>query len=297
MEHRLPFTCQNTTSHPFQATRARRAARTVSFAVCTALLLSSCATDTSSDTAESSGSADNGLMAGVAGALLTGFGIARGSTGAGSAFSMLGSTLMDTSNASTASALSGGSASTATPGSLSGRMPGIGTSPAASGALPSSSPQALNAPPPSPAGGTSGSGYGGGGGGSGNCPATLAHLAPRLPEYSSAPDLMKLRNVILTEDLNAAFRKAIAAGNSPAQAASSQLKKSQEAEASRERAKQCIVQVSTSPNAVIASLENGSYDMSRSTIQSECAKMYVGMYYGAVAMKEVAVGFACRAPN
>lgn len=128
------------------------------------------------------------------------------------------------------------------------------------------------------------------------CPTNLSHLDSKLPKYNS-PTLQQIRQTVLTEDIRAAYQKALRMGHTPAQAASLSLQQAREYERSREESKVCIKQASTSPAAIIAQLENGTYNMSmgaRGIVQA-CAENYVLMYYGAVANKEIAAAFACMA--
>lgn len=126
------------------------------------------------------------------------------------------------------------------------------------------------------------------------CPSDLSHLDARLPRYDQ-PNLIEVRNAIIKENLDTAFEKMRAAGMSPAQAASDALKSSDAAEQQRIVAQQCIRDVSTDPDKVISALEQGSYEFGRGSIQESCAIGYVTMFYASVAMKEVALGVACRA--
>jgi hypothetical protein len=129
----------------------------------------------------------------------------------------------------------------------------------------------------------------------GNCERTLAGLDSRLPRYNE-PDLENVRSAILQEDLTVAMSRARAQGLSPAQAAAAAVQTADQAEQTMPQMAMCIRQTSTNPDLIIGELQNGSYRFHASMgIPDACAASYVLNYYQAVALREVAVSFACMA--
>lgn len=126
------------------------------------------------------------------------------------------------------------------------------------------------------------------------CPETLGYLAPRLPTYND-PDLIQLRNAVLSTDLQAALRMARSQGLSPQQAAAATLAQARQAEAAMPQAESCIRQASIDPGSVIRQLQAGSYRMVGGSITSTCAKAYVFAYYQMILNREVAIGLSCWA--
>lgn len=134
-----------------------------------------------------------------------------------------------------------------------------------------------------------------GDGSPGNCEQTLAGLDSRLPRYNE-PNLENVRSAILQEDLTVAMSRARAQGLSPAEAVAAAVQTADQAEQTMPQMAMCIRQTSTNPDLVISELQNGSYRFHASMgIPDACAASYVLNYYQAIALREVAVSFACMA--
>lgn len=130
---------------------------------------------------------------------------------------------------------------------------------------------------------------------SGACPANLQHIAPKLPVYEDQL-LKNVRQSVLNEDIAAVMSKIRAAGLTPSQGASRMLADAKEFEELAVKAEECVRAVTTTPEPVLQSLRQGTYQMgTRGTIQDNCAKSYVNAYYGAVGSRELAVVVACHA--
>ncbi|MGO4479480.1 hypothetical protein AB4Z32_24870 [Massilia sp. 2TAF26] len=129
---------------------------------------------------------------------------------------------------------------------------------------------------------------------SGECPTTLAHLAPQLPEYSHS-ELTAVRNQILIEDVEADYQRLLSQQISPGAAARTFLKNANESEKQRVVAMQCMRTVTNNADQMRAALENGTYRFTGRGIADSCAASYVNMYYGAVAMREMAIIVSCMA--
>jgi hypothetical protein len=143
-----------------------------------------------------------------------------------------------------------------------------------------------------------GSGSGSGSAG-GACQPTLAHLAPRLPQYNVA-EIQQTRTAILNEDLRVAARKAKSMGLSTADAASQSLQAANNADQQVKVAAGCIRNFATSPDQVIRSLEQGTFkfggrSIGQLNINESCAAQYVVLKYAAIATRESAVQMACLA--
>lgn len=83
---------------------------------------------------------------------------------------------------------------------------------------------------------------------------------------------------------------------SPAKMASDAVAQARAAEGQLDVAKECIRKVAVSPEPIISQLEAGSFDLNGSGgVAGNCAVGYVLMYYNAVAVKALAVGYACLA--
>ncbi|WP_425259981.1 hypothetical protein ACPOLB_03860 [Rubrivivax sp. RP6-9] len=140
----------------------------------------------------------------------------------------------------------------------------------------------------------SGSGHAGGA-----CKTTLAHLAPSLPQYDVA-EIQETRTAIVSEDLRVAARKAKSMGLSTADAASQSLQAANNADQQVKVAAECIRNFATSPEQVIRSLEQGTFQfgggsIGQLNINESCAAQYVVLKYAAIATRESAVQMACLA--
>ena len=129
--------------------------------------------------------------------------------------------------------------------------------------------------------------------GGGNCPATLAHLAPNLPQYNDA-QLQQLRQASLAIDMRDTLEGVKAQGFTASQAAAEAARVSKATEAELSAAAQCLNAFGVEPEKLAAQLQNGSFEFADSA-NSNCARGYVVAYYSSVVNKEAAVILACMA--
>lgn len=140
----------------------------------------------------------------------------------------------------------------------------------------------------------------GGGGASGsavaynaNCPRTLSYLDAKLPTYAD-PDLQQLRQAIVGIDVVDALGKAEAQGYSPKQAIAATVQQAHVADAALVQSGACVRAYSASPDAAMASLEQGTGTINgMGNAAAACSGAYVASYYAAVAMRETAIVMAC----
>jgi len=129
----------------------------------------------------------------------------------------------------------------------------------------------------------------------GGCPATLGHVASKLPSYNDS-ELQSARSAVLQTDLRQALATAHSQGYTPSAAAKAALEQANQFQSARPQAESCIRASTNHPDTVIRSLQKGSYEFSgRGGVSVACAKAYVVYYYGEVANREAAVGMACLA--
>jgi hypothetical protein len=127
------------------------------------------------------------------------------------------------------------------------------------------------------------------------CYTNLSYLDSMLPRYND-PEVEGLRQQILNTDLNQALAAAQSQGLSPSQAVSAALQQADQYDAAAPSAEQCILQSAAGdPDAIMNSLDSGTYSMGSGGILWSCAKAYVIWRMGAIANREAAVGLACLA--
>lgn len=130
-----------------------------------------------------------------------------------------------------------------------------------------------------------------------SCPTSLAHLAPKLPQYD-VPDLQRARSAILQLSTTEMYQRMLNSGITPANGAKMAIQDVEKVEQQREVAKQCVRQTAANPESVISALERGTYRSPTPTasgVLDGCARGYVLMHYQAVATKAAAVAIACMA--
>jgi hypothetical protein len=129
-----------------------------------------------------------------------------------------------------------------------------------------------------------------------DCPATLAYLADRLPQYNN-PSLEQMRNSVLEQNIVQAMERARAQGATPAQAAAAALDLAEKVKSQVPVAEQCVRQLSTDPERTMTELRNGTFKFYNSSdnAMEACAAQYVLQYYMLVAAKETAIVAACLA--
>jgi hypothetical protein len=126
-----------------------------------------------------------------------------------------------------------------------------------------------------------------------NCPRTLSYLDSKLPRYTD-PDLQTLRQQIIGVDVVDALGKAAAQGYAPKAAVAATVQQAQQAEAALTQSEACVRAYSASPDDAIARLKQGSASINgMGNAAAACSGAYVAAYYGAVAMREVAIDMAC----
>jgi tetratricopeptide (TPR) repeat protein len=106
--------------------------------------------------------------------------------------------------------------------------------------------------------------------------------------------LAQLRESVLATNINSVLATARTQNQSVSSAAAAVLQQAHEYEHQRVVAAQCL-NVASSPQAVKAQLENGTYSFARNDVTSECATSYVMAYYAAIGAKEIAIDLACFA--
>lgn len=128
---------------------------------------------------------------------------------------------------------------------------------------------------------------------SGTCPSTLAHLAPRLPNYRDSV-LQQARSVVLNTNLPNTLAEARRQGYSDQAALSALLQQADVAEQGLPNAESCLRSISGATGDVARQLRDGSYPLrDDGSIASNCARGYVMAYWQALANREIAVAFAC----
>lgn len=131
----------------------------------------------------------------------------------------------------------------------------------------------------------------------GNCPSSLAHIAPQLPSYSH-PTLRSVRNTVLSTDVRSEIRRARSSGYSMSQVAAQMRNNWRQADAELPRMESCIRQTQQyGADATIAQLKAGTYSFESPSIHENCAGAYVNAYYQAVTFRAIADAAACWAAS
>jgi hypothetical protein len=131
-------------------------------------------------------------------------------------------------------------------------------------------------------------------GSGGRCPATLAYLAPKLPQYDD-PQLTAVRSSILQTRIADVMQRSRALGYTPQSAAKAALQQSAEFQKSMSQADSCLRDASATPDADVAAVKSGRYSFRNrgSSVSAQCAKAWIADYYGYILNRETAVALSC----
>jgi len=129
-----------------------------------------------------------------------------------------------------------------------------------------------------------------------SCAKNLSYLEPKLRPNYQEPSIQIVRDAILHTDIAAEYQKQKNNGHSPSQVAAAALDKAKEYEAMVPNAEAGIRAVAVDPDMIIQQLRSGTYVFGNGAGMLDAyAGEYIRAYWGALAMREGAIGIACMA--